>query len=371
MNKAIGLFLILVTAVPVIAELSADLKEWGDGPAQWIMTPEEQRAWRKIATDDEANAFIDLFWVRRDPTSGTPVNEYRREFEARVASSDEQFSEKRKRGAMTDRGRVYIVLGNGTTMEGMAGQTFAQMGSSDAGSDSESFSQRGMAYTWTWEHADARKFDMPRIVVGFVEDPVTKRVQRDPRRPDFLRAAPKAVRKSIVNPDLTAVPEWAATGGLKPVARVTRTETVWPAPAPAPAEPAPNEAPSVASSAPGISRLTLIQRGSINARSATDPFVPSETTFAAGLDVVWAVQFCSATTEVPRLKYMVHISGPTEQRTKEKDAKPERLTALPGCYVLQAKAPVANLAPGKYKLTVYIDSATGESHSVKQEFRVE
>lgn len=370
MNRVLGLILVCLTTVPATAALSPELQEWGTGPAQWIMTPEEQRAWRKVATDSDAINFIDLFWVRRDPTLGTAVNEFRSEFESRVAFSDVEFAEKRKRGAMTDRGRVYIVLGTGTSMQGMAGQSLVQMGASESNADTNSMSQMGMTYLWTWEHADARKFDMPKIEVGFVQDPVTRKVQRDPRRPDFGRAAPNAIRKAIVNPDLTAVPEWAATGGLKPVARVTRTETIWVA-AP-PAEAAPNEGPAVASSAPGVSRLILLPRASINARSATDPFaVESENTFKAGQDLSWAVQFCAATAEVPRLKYMLLISGPKEQRTREKDAKPERMTALSGCYVLQGTVPVSNLEPGRYKLTVFLDSATGDSHTVKGEFRLE
>lgn len=374
MNKALGVILICLAATPVMAALSPKLQEWGEGPAQWIMTSEEQRAWRKVATDSDAVNFIDLFWVRRDPTSGTAVNEFRYEFESRVAYSDEQFGEKHKRGAMSDRGRVHIVLGHGTSATTAVGQTTGQMGA-DSGTDVTGGRQMGHRYIWTWEKVDARKFDLGRIEIVFVEEPFTKRVQMDPRRPDFGRARPVAIRKAIVNPDLTAVPEWAAFGGLEPMARVTREEIVTVPMAPsAPAEAAaPDEGPAVASSAPGVSRLTLLQRGSIDARSATDPFaVSSDTTFKGGEDVPWAVQFCSAKAEVPRLKYLLYMAGPTEQRTREKDAKPERMTSLPGCYVLQGMVPVSKLAAGKYKLTVMIDdSATGDTYSVKGEFRVE
>src|SRR5688572_18985088 len=243
MNRVLALLLVCLTAVPAVAEISPTLKEWGAGPAQWIMTPEEQREWRKVATDSDAVKFIDLFWARRDPSSGTARNEFRIEFDSRVAYSDKTFGEKRKRGAMTDRGRVYISMGAPTTMEGMIGQSQSQMGSSDASSDASGFGQVGTRYTWVWERGDARKFDLSRIEVVFVEDPVTHRVQRDPRRPDFGRAGPVAIRKAIVNPELTAVPAWAATGGLEPVAPAIvaqPTEVVQPAPAePTPAEPAP------------------------------------------------------------------------------------------------------------------------------------
>ena len=116
--------------------------------------------------------------------------------------------------------------------------------------------------------------------------------------------------------------------------------------------------------------------GSINARSATDPFtVKSETTFGAGSDVPWAVQYCSAKAEVPKLKFMLAITGPldgtsTEQMTRQKDAKPERMAAKPGCYVLQGMMPAAKLAAGRYKLRVMIDDAvTGDIHDLTQQFQ--
>ena len=42
--EAIGVVLLVVTAVPALAALDPKLEEWGKGPAQWIMTPEEQRS---------------------------------------------------------------------------------------------------------------------------------------------------------------------------------------------------------------------------------------------------------------------------------------------------------------------------------------
>lgn len=381
MNKALGVLVLCLLAVPAMSALAPQFQEWGAGPAQWIMTADEQRTWKKVATDADAGSFIDLFWVRRDPSPGTAVNEFRNEFESRVAYSDQTFGEKRRRGAMTDRGRVYVVLGPSRSMTTAIGQTSAQTGAADAGTDATGGRQMGHRYIWLWEGAEARKFDLGRVEVVFVEDPITHRVQRDPRRPDFGRAGPKAIQKAIVNPNLTAVPDWAAFGGLEPKARVTGTENLdfeipapsVPVPAPAPVD----EGPAVASSAPGVSRLTLLPRGSIDARSSTDPFAgQTDTTFKTGHDLPWAVQFCSAKAEVPSLKYSLLIAGPLdgqskEQRTKDRDAKLERMTAQPGCYVMQGTVPASKLAAGRYKLTVLIDSASGAIYDAKREFRLE
>jgi GWxTD domain-containing protein len=385
-NRVVVFLLFCLMTIPALAALSPQLEEWGSGPAQWIMTSDEQRAWRKVATDNEAIDFIDLFWVRRDPSPGTAINEFRNEFDSRVAFSDRTFKERKKRGAMSDRGRVYIVLGAATNMTGAMRQSNAQQGVQGGSNDPSGGRQMGERDIWIWEHADARKFEMGRIEVVFIEDPTTRSKRRDPQRTDFGLAGPVAIRKAIVNPDLTAVPDWAPTGGLRPVTRLSIAQMpVDDRPVPVhPTAPAnasvnfPDEGPAVASNAPGASRLTLLASGSIDAHSATDPFaVKSETTLKGGSDIPWAVQYCSAKAEVPKLKFMLVITGPldgtsTEQMTRQKDAKAERMTAQPGCYVLQGRLPASSLTPGRYKLTVLLDDpVTGDAFTVKREFRIE
>jgi GWxTD domain-containing protein len=386
----VGFLVLCLLAIPAFGELSQPLKEWGSGPAQWIMTPDEQRAWRKITTDTEANNFIDLFWVRRDPSRGTAANEFHEEFDNRVAFSDKTFKERKKRGAMSDRGRVYIVLGAASNMAGGMRQTNAQRGIAGAGSDNDPSGGRqlGEKDIWIWEQKDARKFEMGRIEVVFIEDATTRSKRRDPQRTDFGLANTVAIRKAIVNPDLTSVPVWAPAGGLRPllslsIATLTgASSTAPPAPSasPAPANVAvnpPDEGPAVASNAPGASKLTLLASGAVDSRSA-DPFaVVSETTLRAGGDALWAAQYCSAKAEVPQLKFMLAITGPlggasAEQMTKQKDAKAERMPAQPGCYVLQGILPVSKLAAGRYKLMVLLDEpSTGDAFTLRREFQVQ
>jgi GWxTD domain-containing protein len=106
--------LLIASAGSAAAALSPQYEEWRNGPVQWIMTADEKQAWKNLATDAAASDFIDLFWARRDPTPGTPENAYRDEFHMRVAHADESMHEDDVRGAMTERGRAYIVLGKPT-----------------------------------------------------------------------------------------------------------------------------------------------------------------------------------------------------------------------------------------------------------------
>jgi len=381
LDRTVLLFLCSVLTFPALAALSPALQEWAEGPAQWLMTSDEKRAWRKLTTDREAIDFIDLFWARRDPSAGTAFNEFRHEFDTRVTYADERFGERRKRGALTDRGRVYIVLGEPTEMGGNARQSDAQKGIG-AGSEASGNRQRGARDVWVWELADARQYDMSRIEVLFIEDPGTGKVQRDPRRADFSRADAVAIRKAVVHQDLTTLPAWAQTGGVEPlqpwllmptptpIAETTESSNDARATESAPVSP-------VAAATPGASRLVLMQGRSLDAKLADPLAGASQTTLNVRSDAVWAIQYCSAKAELPTLQAMLQIKGPldgaaTERVTRQKDAKPIRIAALPGCYALQGSIPVTKFTPGRYDLSVLIDDAvTGEMYTVRGTFQLQ
>ena len=100
-----------LVAAPALSELSAPLRDWAAGPVSFLFTDAERAAWAELSSDDEAERFRRLFWARRDPLPETPDNEALREFEGRVAAADERFGDDDRRGALTDRGRVLVVLG--------------------------------------------------------------------------------------------------------------------------------------------------------------------------------------------------------------------------------------------------------------------
>src|SRR5713226_7760147 len=93
---------VMLTSLTGYAGLSPMYVEFPKSPAKWLMTSDEARAFRVAKTDEEAQRLIDLFWARRDPTPGTPRNEFREEFEARVAIADQDFKFTDKRGSLTD-----------------------------------------------------------------------------------------------------------------------------------------------------------------------------------------------------------------------------------------------------------------------------
>ncbi|HEX8355235.1 MAG TPA: GWxTD domain-containing protein [Pyrinomonadaceae bacterium] len=91
-------------------ERSNMFKKWIDEDVAYIITDEEKKAWKKLATDEEREQFIEAFWRRRDPDPDTDLNEYLEEHYERVAYANQHFASGIP-GWKSDRGRIYIMYG--------------------------------------------------------------------------------------------------------------------------------------------------------------------------------------------------------------------------------------------------------------------
>jgi len=85
---------------------------WREGPVRYILSADEDHAYRRLASKDERADFIRSFWQSRDPDPSTPENEYRILFGRRVTAAARLFAaESTKPGWKTDRGKILILLG--------------------------------------------------------------------------------------------------------------------------------------------------------------------------------------------------------------------------------------------------------------------
>lgn len=71
----------------------------------------EKREWEDRLDSGARIRFVADFWQRRDPTPGTEQNELREMFARRAAFADHMFPGEQQRGALTDRGRIFVLLG--------------------------------------------------------------------------------------------------------------------------------------------------------------------------------------------------------------------------------------------------------------------
>jgi GWxTD domain-containing protein len=84
---------------------------WSQGPVQFIMSTEESDAFSRLSTPQSRAEFIENFWKGRDPHPELRDNQARNEFDRRVAFADRYFGDGERRGSLTDRGMVFILLG--------------------------------------------------------------------------------------------------------------------------------------------------------------------------------------------------------------------------------------------------------------------
>ena len=91
-------------------ELKKAYKEWLEKDVAYVITDEERKAFKKLATDDERERFIEEFWRRRDPDPDTDENEFKEEYYERIAYANEHFSSGIP-GWKSDRGRIWIMYG--------------------------------------------------------------------------------------------------------------------------------------------------------------------------------------------------------------------------------------------------------------------
>jgi len=87
-------------------------KKWLEEEVLYIITPVEREVFLKLETNTERDLFIQAFWKHRDPTPGTDVNEFKDEHYRRINHANRYYGRREpKPGWMTDRGRMYIILG--------------------------------------------------------------------------------------------------------------------------------------------------------------------------------------------------------------------------------------------------------------------
>ena len=97
-------------------ELKKVYKDWLDKDVVYIITDEERKAFKKLATDDERESFIENFWRVRNPDPDSEENTYREEYYERITYANEHYASGIP-GWKTDRGRIYIMYGKPDEIE--------------------------------------------------------------------------------------------------------------------------------------------------------------------------------------------------------------------------------------------------------------
>lgn len=103
------------------SDLPQKYRDWLKLVAYHITT-QEREVFFKLTNDRDRDIFIETFWKMRDPTPGTPENEYKEELIRRFEYVNKHFSRGTTReGWQTDMGKIYMILGPPASIETFEG----------------------------------------------------------------------------------------------------------------------------------------------------------------------------------------------------------------------------------------------------------
>lgn len=115
----------VLTVLLIVAPLSTRVTALGQPEDPWkewlkevdpIMTKAERSVFQSLKTEEDRGRFIESFWKTRDPDRRTAQNEYKTEYYRRISYADKNLG-----GARSDRGRIYLILGEPTNKESFTG----------------------------------------------------------------------------------------------------------------------------------------------------------------------------------------------------------------------------------------------------------
>ncbi len=105
-------------------QLPPQYKKWLEEEVVYIISSRERDVFLQLKTDRERDLFMEAFWKHRDPTPGSPENEFKTEHYRRINYVNQFFGRSSPLpGWKTDRGRMYIILGEPNDIQRFVGKS--------------------------------------------------------------------------------------------------------------------------------------------------------------------------------------------------------------------------------------------------------
>jgi GWxTD domain-containing protein len=169
-------------------ELESPYKKWLDEDVGYIISDEERQSFKRLATDDERESFIESFWLRRDPTPDTMENEFKEEHYRRIAYANDRFPSGIP-GWKTDRGRIYITFGPPDEIDSHPSGGSYTRPQDEGGGETSTFPFE----IWRYRYIEGAGLGT-NIEIEFVDTTMTGeyRMTMDPTEKDALLMVPNA-----------------------------------------------------------------------------------------------------------------------------------------------------------------------------------
>jgi GWxTD domain-containing protein len=165
----------LMPAAPARADkMSKEDKAWLDSVRPILLLDEEKR-FKDLKDKSDREEFRKIFWARRDPDLDTPENEYQAEYQKLLARVDVQYKRGGEVGSRNDCGRIFILLGEPSTVE----------------KDEE-----GGGETWIYKDAPGRSFVGGEAKIAFTD------ACRGPDSKDFAQQIDRIAESRLAHPNI-------------------------------------------------------------------------------------------------------------------------------------------------------------------------
>jgi GWxTD domain-containing protein len=191
-------------------EMETPYKKWLSEEVPYIITDQERAAFKKLATDDERESFIETFWERRNPNPTSPENEFKEEYYRRIAYANEHYASGIP-GWKTDRGRIYIMYGPADEVDSHPSGGSYERPDSEGGGETSTYPFE----QWRYRYIDGIGTN---IILEFVDTTMTGEyhLTMDPGEKDALLHVPGA--------GLTMAEQMGMTGSQSKMDRFNRTD---------------------------------------------------------------------------------------------------------------------------------------------------
>jgi GWxTD domain-containing protein len=185
---------------PYLSAQKEKYKRWLNEEVYWIITKEEESAFKKLTTDQERDKFIALFWAKRDPNPLDEKNEFKKAFYSRLDYVNLKYTRGQDMGWKTDIGKILIFFGLPKE-------------------------RRANPETWTYKAQPWMRINEDFQVVFDISEDEGQEV--DQKKARFvlnerltskvaLDAMSNYAQRTIFNPQLTEVPKYAKKFVLEP-----------------------------------------------------------------------------------------------------------------------------------------------------------
>jgi GWxTD domain-containing protein len=199
------------TTLRVHAQPSSDFEDWSKSPEAYFLTSEEKSEWGGLRSVDSRREFIERYWLKRDPSPGTPANEFRDLVLNRIRTADARYRIEKTPGSRTAQGFAFIVFGTPARVQEQHAQGPVSGPASRQTAPGTPAVPVGLiegtetVITWNYERDRTPRvleaLGIPTLSISIVIEP--QRHRDELQKPGLVHEyRERLARKTIVNPDL-------------------------------------------------------------------------------------------------------------------------------------------------------------------------